>query len=87
MTALEEYVKRSREVINKEDPRGVYIDDHCDIEDLLLELQGYRKAYNQLLEEKRKLSEKIKEDSLKLEIISNLIEVIEVNIELSKVVE
>lgn len=117
MTALEEYRERSRKAINKEDTRAVYvydmdtynIDGYFEIKDSLLELQGYRKAYNRLLEEKRKLSEKVKKnegkryylkkfngegrcllidkDELALEVISNVIDDIELNIELSKVVE
>lgn len=105
MTTLEEYIKRSREAINKEDPRAVYeydmttynIDGYFEIKDSLLELQGYRKAYNRLLEEKRLLFERIKKneekditiykDNVALEIISTLIDTIELYIELSKVVE
>lgn len=92
MTALEEYIKRSRKASN----------DYFEIKDMFLELQGYRKAYNRLLEEKRKLSEKVNKESdysyekryylidkdkVALEVISNVIEDIELNIELSKVVE
>lgn len=105
MTTLEEYRERSRKAINKEDPRAVYvydmatynIDGYFEIKDSLLELQGYRKAYNRLLEEKRLLTERIKKneekdaviykDNVALEIISNVIDDIELNIELSKVVE
>lgn len=105
MTTLEEYRERSRKAINKEDTRAVYeydmatynIDGYFEIKDSLLELQGYRKAYNRLLEEKRLLTERIKKneekdaviykDNVALEIISNVIDDIELNIELSKVVE
>lgn len=76
--------------------------DYCMIKDSLLELQGYRKAYSQLLKEQIKLSEKVNKESdysyekryylidkdkIALEVISNVIDDIKLNIELSKVVE
>lgn len=71
--------------------------DYLEIKDSLLELQGYRKAYSRLLGEKRWLLERIKKneekdvviykDNVALEIISTLIDTIELYIELSKVGE